>query len=478
MFSKIQSFVKTTRFKTTIWYSSIFLLLEIFLGIISYYYLYQSLSDRLDSSLSRQAAAISNYVSDETLDFDTFTPDSRFQSEEDLVWDIIYDAVAFNSRNTFIQITHRNKILFKSGNLVKYHIDPPDSMKAKSFLFDYRNPNLTEHNIRCAYTTKRNYKIIVAYPTESMSETLKSLADIYKILTPIFFLIAIIGGALISAKSLSRIDSIIKRTEEISATNLSERIEGGEYSDEYGRLVRKMNEMIERIQTSIEYMNQFSIAASHELKTPLTILRGEIEVCLKSPKTAEQYKEVLISNYEEVLRLNSIIDKLFFISKIDHSLIKLNLEKVYLPEYMFELVEEAAVLGKEKNNKLVFEDEAKVYVQIDSEIMKRAVFNLIENAIKYGDENHDILIKTSLVGKSKINISVTNRGAGIEESQFEKIFDRFYRVESSRNRKTGGIGLGLSLVKGIVKLHYGEIKVESTLEKTTVFSILLPVSQT
>lgn len=476
MLTKIQAFVKTTRFKTTLWYSSIFLLLEICLGVISYYYLYESLSERLDSSLSRQAAAISNYVSDEKLDFDTFTPDDRFPTEEDLVWDIIYDAVAFNSRNTFIQITHRNKILFKTGNLVKYHIDPPDSIKGKAFLFDYRNPNLSEHKIRCAYTTKRNYKIIVAYPTESMSETLKSLADIYKILSPLFFMIAIVGGALISAKSLSRIDSIIKRTEEISAANLNETIEGGEYSDEYGRLVRKMNDMIQRIRTSIEYMNQFSIAASHELKTPLTILRGEIEVCLKSPKTAEQYKEVLLSNYEEVMRLNNIIDKLFFISKIDHSLIKLKLEKVHLSDFLIEIVEGARILGKEKNNKLVLEDNAEVYVQADPEIMKLAVLNLIENAIKYGEENHNIIIRGDKAGSDMVGISVINKGDGIEESQIDKIFDRFYRVESSRNRGTGGIGLGLSLVQGIVKMHYGEIKVSSVPGKLTNFTILLPIA--
>jgi signal transduction histidine kinase len=476
MFAKIQAFVKTTRFKTTLWYSSIFLLLEIFLGVISYYYLYQSLSDRLDSSLSRQAAAISNYVSDEKLDFDTFTPDDRFPTEEDLVWDIIYDAVAFNSRNTFIQITHRNKILYKSGNLIKYHIDPPDSVKAKSFLFDYRNPNLSEHRIRCAYTTKRNYKIIVAYPTESMSETLKSLADIYKILTPLFFLIAIVGGALISAKSLSRIDSIIKRTEEISATNLTEKIEGGEYGDEYGRLVRKMNDMIQRIRTSVEYMNQFSIAASHELKTPLTILRGEIEVCLKSPKSAEQYKEVLLSNYEEVLRLNNIIDKLFFISKIDHSLIKIKLEKTHLSDFLIESVEGMRMLEKEKNNTLVLEDNAEVYVLIDSAILKMALQNLIENAIKYGEEGREIIIRAEKYSGARVGISVINRGEGIEESQLEKIFDRFYRVESSRNRGMGGIGLGLSLVQGIAKMHNGEIKVTSIVGENTSFTILLPVA--
>jgi len=474
MFNKTKSFINTTRFKTTLWYSSIFLLLEIALGFISYYYLYRSLSDRLDSSLTRQAAAISNYVSDEKLDFDTFTPDERFQSEEDLVWDIIYDAVAFNSRNTFIQVSYKNKVIFKSGNLIKYHISTPDSIKKKSFLFDYKNADLSPHKIRCAYTVKRNYRIIVAYPTESISETLKSLADIYMILTPLFLIIAIAGGALISATSLSRIDSIIKRTEEISATNLNDIIEGGEYSDEYGRLVRKMNDMIDRIRTSMEYMNQFSIAASHELKTPLTILRGEIEVGLKSPKTAEQYKEILESNYEEVLRLNNIIEKLFFISKVDHSLVKLKLEKVSLPEYLLELIEQCEALEKEKNNRLAFVNKADVSVNIDPEIFKRAIINLIENAIKYGEEGKEIVIKSEAF-ENQVGISVINHGDGIEEDQIDKIFDRFYRGESSRNRNTGGIGLGLSLVNGIVKMHYGEIKVNSVPGDITEFTIYLPI---
>jgi signal transduction histidine kinase len=472
---KFQSFTKTTRFKTTLWYSSIFLLLEIIFGVFSYYYLYQSLSERLDSSLSRQAAAISNYVSDEKLDFDTFTPDSRFPTEEDLVWDIIYDAVAFNSRNTFIQISFKNKIIFKSGNLVKFKIEVPDTVKSKTILFDYKNEKLSPHRIRCAYMNKRNYKTIVAYPTETISETLKSLSDIYMILTPLFFIIAILGGALISAKSLSRIDSIIRRTEEISATNLNDKIEGEEYEDEYGRLVRKMNDMVDRIRTSIEYMNQFSIAASHELKTPLTILRGEIEVGLKSPKTAEQYKEILLSNYEEVLRLTNIIEKLFFISKIDHSLIRLNLEKVDLVEYLCDLVQAAHVFGKEKNINTVFENEVdNVYVKIDPETMKLAINNLIENAVKYGEANQNIVVKAAMKDENTVGISVINRGEGIAEDQLVKIFDRFYRMESSRNRNTGGIGLGLSLVKGIVKLHYGDIIVKSIPGQSTEFTIYLP----
>ena len=143
-------------------------------------------------------------------------------------------------------------------------------------------------------------------------------------------MISVIGGAFISIKSLSRIDSIINRTKYITARNLDEKISGDEFEDEYGRLAKTMNEMITRIKKSIDYMNQFSISAAHELKTPLTILRGEIELALRSKITPDQYREVLQSNLDETLRLINIVDKLFFVSKTDHSLIKINKEKTEL----------------------------------------------------------------------------------------------------------------------------------------------------
>jgi signal transduction histidine kinase len=233
--------------------------------------------------------------------------------------------------------------------------------------------------------------------------------------------------------------------------------------------------MIHRIKISIDYMNQFSISAAHELKTPLTILRGETELALKSKKTPEQYVEVLKSSYEETLRLVKIVDNLFFISKTDHSMISLNKTEENLDDFLSHLAQNFRILGEERNVNIYVESKSNCYVHIDRELMLQTFSNLIDNAIKYGEENQPIIIRTEILDDNKVKVTIINKGEGIPEESIPKLFDRFYRVESSRNRKTGGVGLGLSVVKAICDWHKADIGVESIPGKETKFFVSLNI---
>ncbi len=473
MLANLRSYIRTTRFKTTLWYSSLFLLLEIVIGILVYLYLGNSMYHQLDTSLKRQAESIYNFVQDKKFNLTHFQPDSVYASQEDFVYDLIFDAVILNPRNTFVQVKLNNHSIFKTENLGNHFINIRNTESRGIEMSTFSDSTLSDYEVRAAVLNKDQYNIIVAFPLHHINETLGSLAEIFIIIAPIFFLFSILGGYIISSKSLSRIDHIIKKTEEITTQNLDEKIEGEEFRDEYGRLVKKMNEMILRIKNSIQYMNQFSISASHELKTPLTILRGEIEIALRSPKTPEEYKQILCSNYEETLRLISIVDKLFFISKSDHSLIKLNKERIKLNEFLNEVVIPLKNLGKEKNICLSLKVNQDIELDIDHDLMRSALTNLIENAVKYGYENQTVIIKSDLLNDQKVKISVINKGEGILPEILPKIFERFYRIESSRNRGTGGVGLGLSVVKSIIKWHGGEVNVISEPGKETEFYFIL-----
>ena len=301
---KITNYTKTTRFKTTLWYSAIFLLLEIVIGLIVYFYIETSMSRQLDISLRKQVDMISHFVSSSKVDLSEFKADSLYSKPDELVYDLIFEAIAFNPTNTFIQVRYKDKVVFKSANLLQTEIKIPSSIENKIELITFADSLLAKHPIRAAYLNRDGYKIIAAFPIDIINNTLQSLLDIYILIAPIFLLLSLAGGALISFNALSRIDKIIKKTDEITTHNLNEIIVGENFNDEYGRLVTTMNKMVKRLKTSIEYMNQFSISAAHELKTPLTILRGEIELALKSNKTPAQYKEILNSNYEETLRFN------------------------------------------------------------------------------------------------------------------------------------------------------------------------------
>ncbi|NJD22207.1 MAG: GHKL domain-containing protein [Melioribacter sp.] len=475
MFKNIKLFFTSTRFKITIWYSSLFLLLEVLLGVSVYIYLYHISHVNLDQNLRAQAGAILRVVEEKHLDLDTFEPSSEYKTEDELIWDIIYDAVVFNRRNTFIEISTGQKLIYKSANLGQYHLAFPDK-KNSELIFNYNNELLSKDVIRVCQMKAKRFNVIVAYPIENIAQTLNNLTDIYIMMAPLFLIISIIGGALISAKSLSRIDALIKKTEEITAQNLSEKIPGGEYFDEYGRLVNKMNEMISRIKTSIDFMNQFSVSAAHELKTPLTILRGEIEITLKSEKTPERYIEVLKSNYEETIRLIKIVDNLFFISKSDNALIAINKQDVELTSFLNSIIQNMRLLGQEKNMDIVLDSNSKIIIELDQDLIKQALSNIIDNAFKFGDENTTILIHAEEMNNT-IKISVTNTGPGIPNESLDKIFNRFYRVDVSRTRRTGGVGLGLSVVKSIITLHGGNVEVKSTPNDITTISIFLHKNQ-
>jgi heavy metal sensor kinase len=475
MSGKIKLLLTSTRFKITIWYSSLFFLMEILLGLSVYIYLNSISHKNLDSNLKTQASAILRVLEEKHVDLESFKPGSVYKTEDEFIWDIAYDAIVFNRRNTFISVMSQNRLVFKTANLGNKSLSFPPKKGAEA-LFDYKDKDLSVSTVRVCQLRGKRYLVTVAYPKEYISQTLGNLEDIYVIIAPIFLIISIIGGALISSKSLARIDTIIRKTEDITAQNLNERIPGDEYTDEFGRLVKKMNEMIERIKTSVDFMNQFSVSAAHELKTPLTILRGEIEITLKSEKTPAQYISVLKSNYEETIRLIKIVDNLFFISKSDNSLIEPDTSDIDLSTFLNSLVQNLGILGIEKNMTLIYEPAAEITARFDENLMKQALSNIVDNAFKFGDENSTVKI-TAYERGSSVVIGVSNKGEKIPPEETGKIFERFYRADKSRTRKTGGVGLGLSVVKSIVGLHRGTVEIESGDDSTTTLRIILPKIQ-
>jgi signal transduction histidine kinase len=474
---RIKEFLLSTRFMSTLWYSLLFLLLEVFIGITVYYYLYQRLNEQLNASLVKQATSMLAFLEKNNEKFENPPKNALKQAPEDLIWSMIYEEAAINLRNVFIQVVYQDSIIFKSNSLKQeeIHKDMGNGTASVVQLSEFYNSHLSTHKIRVAYGESANFQVYVAFPVFLIAETLRYLKNIFYIIFPIFFLIAFIGGALISSKALSRIDSIINKTDEITVRNLDEKILGEEYSDEYGRLVKKINSMIERIKNSYNYLNQFSISASHELKTPLTILRGEIEVTLMSPKTPAEYKAVLESNYEETLRLINIVDNLFYISRLDRALIQFKMTEMSLNTFVEAVISSVDILGRDKNIEFSFYPDRDVKVQIDDGQMRQALFKLYDNAVKYSRYGSTIETTTKYIPtERKVEISVVSYGDTISPAYLPKLFEPFYRTPEARDSNTPGVGLGLSVVKSILDQHHGEVKAESG-EGMNVFKVILNV---
>ena len=232
-------------------------------------------------------------------------------------------------------------------------------------------------------------------------------------------------------------------------------IQPSNIAKEIDELIETFNTLIDNLQISYKKVKDFGQNASHELKTPLTIIRGEIEVGLRKGRSNEEYKEILHSTLLELDHLQEIIEKILFLGANADSDISKSFEEVYLDEILEEAIKERIALAKTKNitiNLLVLEPTT---ILGNSGLLKIVCHNLLENAIKYSYEGG--VINVSLQNNS---LTIEDFGCGIPHEELPKIFDRFYRVDKVRNHKSGS-GLGLSIVKNILDIHGFGIAVES-----------------
>jgi len=332
----------------------------------------------------------------------------------------------------------------------------------------------------------------VASSLEDVEDALNTLLLILTITVPSVLIMASVGGQFLAHKALKPVDQITQTARMITSQNLNQRIPPPKVKDEISRLVETFNDMITRLDQSFCQIKQFSSDASHELKTPLTILRGEVEVTLRKERTSPEYQQILRSNLEEIDRMTQIVEDLLLLSRADNGEIQLAPKEINLSEIVQEIVPQAHILAKSKNlyiHTLLPEDQ--VYILGDRLRIRELFLNLLENAVKYTEEGGKITIHLTRnhapsSGKDNGNglepgkmglaeITVTDTGIGIAKQDQERIFDRFFRVDKARSREQGGSGLGLSICKWIVEAHRGKISVESEVGKGSSFIVLLPL---
>ncbi len=255
---------------------------------------------------------------------------------------------------------------------------------------------------------------------------------------------------------------------------LDEYIDIGKRKDELGKLGQTFNEMITRLRDAFQRINQFSIDVSHELKTPLTIIKGGTEVTLRKDRGPEEYKGLLKSHLEEIDRMSRIIDDLLLLSKADTGEMKLNLEEIDLRDFVIDVYMDMKMFAEKKNVQLSVEDIPDTRLRGDELKLRRMLRNIVDNGIKYTPGGGIVEI-SSVLDDGFVSINVRDTGIGITEDDIRYVFDRFYRADRSRKRESGS-GLGLSISKWIAEAHNGVIEVRSNPASGSLFSIKLPIS--
>ena len=291
---------------------------------------------------------------------------------------------------------------------------------------------------------------------------------------PIVLIFSILGGNFLIYKSFLPIENILLELKQINAKDLSARLKSNKNKDEINQLVEEVNSLLKRLESSFEKISQFSSDASHELKTPLTIIRGEIEVALRKERSNEEYKSVLNSSLNEIIIIEKTINDLLFLAKNEKDILIDNQEDIYFDEIIDESINEVKSFAKLNQIEINFILEDTIEYKGYSNLLKIALKNVLKNAIQFSHKNSQIIVKSYKKG-SFFEISVQDFGIGIEKNEQIKIFEKFYRTDKSRNKNSGGTGLGMSILKKIVDIHKGKINIHSKENIGTTITISFPI---
>ena len=319
------------------------------------------------------------------------------------------------------------------------------------------------------------YLIDAAVPTEPFDQALDNFRLVEKRFLPPLVLLASLLGYWLSGRALAPVNCIIESAERIGVRNLSRRLEVPRAKDELRRLAEQVNAMLDRIETSVKRITQFTADASHDLRTPLALIRTNAEVALRRPRSDSEYRETLariLSTSEETTEL---IEQLLLLARADANVAQLKLEPTALSPLLQAVAQKAGVLAAGKG--LVFS-----YATLPSAhtlfanppALERLLLSVLDNAIKYTPPGGHVSLGVS-VENSEAIIEIADTGIGISEKDLPHVFERFYRADQARSRETRGSGLGLSIAKWIAEIHRGSIDLRSRLGQGTRVTIRLPL---
>jgi heavy metal sensor kinase len=371
-----------------------------------------------------------------------------------------------NNHEKLIQTSNFPEDIEHNDNYLK-------NLELNTITFEEQN-NYLVSRIKIDFHKEKIVIIEIATTKEILTSTLEDILYILSFILPIVLIFSILGGNFLIYKSFLPIENILLELKQINAKDLSARLKSNKNKDEINQLVEEVNSLLKRLESSFEKISQFSSDASHELKTPLTIIRGEIEVALRKERSNEEYKSVLNSSLNEIIIIEKTINDLLFLAKNEKDILIDNQEDIYFDEIIDESINEVKSFAKLNQIEINFILEDTIEYKGYSNLLKIALKNVLKNAIQFSHKNSQIIVKSYKKG-SFFEISVQDFGIGIEKNEQIKIFEKFYRTDKSRNKNSGGTGLGMSILKKIVDIHKGKINIHSKENIGTTITISFPI---
>jgi signal transduction histidine kinase len=384
--------------------------------------------------------------------------------------------------HSLLVFSPEGQVLWKGAEGVAQHPTPDDTVFER-----VRRGNTVFETVKSAEGTPIRHVLLpiriqgqvryILHAETSMliyRETLNGLVVLLTLGSGAALLVAWGGSGWLAKKVLTSIDVLSTGAETMSEADLGKRFTLDSPYEEFRRLTLAFNSVMDRFQRSGEIQRSFCDIAAHEMKTPLTILQGNLEVALLKARTSEEYREALINNLEQVGRLIALTRSLLTLANFTSGKPPVHLKPLALEPMIQDMVDELTLLADDRRITLSFESQTVPLVLGDAQWLKQALINLLDNALHYTPSGGAVTVRLQAV-EDGVTVAVEDTGHGIEPEHLPHLFERFYRTDWARAKDAGGTGLGLPIVKEIAEAHGGTVSVTSQVDKGSVFTLRLPV---
>lgn len=448
------------RTRLTVLFALIFGTTTILFSATLYYLLNESLLQDFDDALYNYAVDVSRNIEIGTKKDLLFPP---LKVDEGKIF-------PFTSGTALIQVRSASgEILTQSGDFGEFKFPYKKEIEKVKTGADSSYRTLTNTDKRLPEAEADSYRLItfpldsvnsptmflqIAVPMTTFETQLDRLQKIITFGLPAVLLVAILAGLYVSSRALRPVKEIIEKANRIDASNLTERVPVPRTNDEIKLLAETQNQMLDRIEKSFQSQERFIADASHQLLTPLTILRGEIEVQLKTQTVEPQF---LTSALQEVENLSKIVKDMLLLARIDAGNEVIAFKVLEVDEILLDVISRLQKIAKQKNMNIKFdiqENADRSQIRGDSDLLSNLFYNIIENAIKYSPANETVSVQLVWYPNETV-VHIIDNGPGIPPEQIETIFERFSRINPSSQTK--GFGLGLAIAKKIANLHHFEL---------------------
>ena len=359
---------------------------------------------------------------------------------------------------------------------VLYEVPLEDSLNMNPF---YKTINLSYSDYRIYATPFKTmkgdyYQLIVVSSLDKLYESLYQFRSLLFVIFPVSIFLAGFIGFLIARKALKPVMDITHTAARISSTNLGMRVEIGKSQDELSELASTFNEMITRLDSTFKSQHRFLADASHDIRTPLTIIQTELEILRSREDLRDYCIEPIDKSLQEISRLSRLTDCLLIFARADSNQLVLDKTNLRLDEEILDSLRQLSSIANARKIKFTVNIDNPVEISADEAHLRRILINIIENSIKYSPENSTV--KIDLTSEASFHkVSVNNRGKSISPEILPYIFDRFQRGDTSRS--TSGFGLGLAIARTLVNLHHGSISAESDENHGTTINMYFRVDE-